>query len=605
MFFSFALIAGMMTIINVGVNESGGLSSVKNAQASLPPDGGGISLVDGTGSKPISITSGGCSVGCGPSTGSGYGSSTGGGGGPFLPPPTNVKNVFYDCSSMSASGVCGVNGVVSRDARIVWYTTQCKLSIWNTVVAYGGDNAVQWLRDNSVGGIWNPWADPEKVYSYLTGYDLGWFPYPVSWSAAAGYNYRGVLGNYPTDTLNWECYPVEHVTPAYKTKNVTCAVLGDGRAFPYSVGYSVTYTNVNDSGGKGFDWRISSETCVYVSRNTPPPTVLAKTVRCYWNIGYTGHYSTNRAAIQSGGTSTTNPPVNLDAFASQPTISGNDSTSALNNCTTNLSMKASLSLRDGYAYYRLTGVANYQDYQFYNWDTAYTGGRVLHAKIVPTGVFTRTANVYGTFTCQNNPPYRQYPSWGSLPNITFSYAGCGQDTTWSCLIPNAPQINNTSNAVELMRDGNYIPLNLQGVSVQGNGIRDSNTGQVGTVADGNMSYKVQVVNGSSPFYGTNANEPKQYFKLWNPSKSNNLSWDTWNSNPNANKNVFLNYYWSSDTGKTWQMNYQAKINTAQFAVPWQDSSTSAPYTKWMTDNNISCGTKNSNQATILRSVSSK
>lgn len=621
MLFSFAMVAAMLTIINIGVNESGSpLSAITAAHADTPP-GGGLVLTDKT-QAPVTIkpsSNGGACLGnkCG---GTGYGGAgSNANNAPIVDP--NVKSVYYSCGSTDGGGNCNVDSVVSTDRRTYWVELVCAFTDGGTVVASDGNSAVSYLENNYIGqnndipwlaGFWVPGHDPENMFSWLTGYDNGWAPYPIVWSDILNTYYNGTTSSYSSGQFSWGCHEVLHTVPAYVTKSVVCSPLNDGRPFPYAVGYYVTYHNDNPwsvvwSGGsvKQFDWNITSETCVYVSPTTPPPSYPEQNVPCYWNMGYAGNYSTNRSAILAGGTSTTTPPVALDPPAGEPFLTGKDSTSQLHNCTGDMSMNASLGLADGYAYYRLTGSANLRHYQYYYWDASYVGGQHLLANIIPSVTEPYSKSVYGTFTCQNNPaPFRQYGDWGSLPNLTFSYAGCGQNNTWSCLVPSTPQINNTDNAVELMRDGSSIPTNLQGVSVAGNGIRDSNSGQVGTVADGNMSYKVQVVNGSSPFNGTNANDSKQYFQLWNSSQSHTLSWDTWNTNPNANKNSFLKFYWSSDRGSTWQMNYQAKIDTAQFSVPWQDSTTSPPTTKWMTDTNVACGTKNSNTATILRSVSS-
>lgn len=612
--FSFAMVAAMLTIINVGVNESGNpLSSITAAHAD-----NSLNLVAGqTGAAIPTPSSGG--PGCIGSLcgGSGYGGQGGSSSSaPIFDP--NLKSVYYNCGSVDGAGNCTANTVVTTDRRTYWVELVCAFTDSGIVVASDGNSAVSYLENNYLGqdpnfpGWWVPGHTPENMFSWLTGYDNGWAPYPIAWSQLLSFGYNGTTSSFSSGQFSWGCHQVLHTVPAYNTKNVVCSPMNDGRPFPYAVGYYVTYRNINPwpvvwSGGtvKQFDWQIVNETCVYVSPSTPPPTVAAQNVPCYWNMGYSGNYSTNRSAILAGGTPTSRPPVALDAPAGAPFLTGANSTSRLNNCTSSMSMNASLSLADGYAYYRLSGSASLQRYQYYYWDPSYVGGQWLLANIVAQGVQGFSKSVYGTFTCQNNPPFKQYGDWGSLPNITFSYADCGRGPEWQCLDPNNPRINNVDNPVELMRDGTNIPTNLGAAQVSGAGIRDSVSGQVGTVSDSNMSFMVNLVNGSSPLYGSDPNDSKQYFKLWNPSRSATIPFGQWVSSPNANQHSILNFFWSSDTGSNWKMTYQAKINTAQFAVPWQDTSTSAPTTKWMTDTNISCGSGTSNPATILRSVTSK
>lgn len=603
--FSFAFIAIILTMINVGVNESGNssLSSVTAAHASGQIGYGGSS---GGSFTPPSV--GGCIGGCPAPLPAGQSS-----GGVGAITDSTIKSTYYTCNNVNASGVCTVNNVVESDALV--RSEYCAYYMWNNgvVVATSGPGAVQYLKNRLIGNWFNGANAAERMFHHLTGYDLGWAPYLVGWSDVGNWYYNGTTWPAYEGSLKFDCKKYTQVDYAHYTlKNTVCYPKYDGRPFPYAVGYYVTYKNLdNRTVGSNpsydnYDWAIRNESCVYVNSSTPPPKVADGIQKCYWNINHSGYFSTNRSAILNGGTTTTNRPVSPYQGAVQPYISGSNSTARVNNCTQSIRMDANLSLADGYAYYRLQGSANYQLYQYYIWDPAYTRGQRLQADIVPAGTGVETKRVYGTHSCQTNPPYREYPSWGSLPNISFNYSDCGRNKNWTCKIPHGPYINGAANSVEVMRDGTYLPTDLAGVNVAGAGVRDSSTKQVGTVADGNMSYMVNVVSGSSPFDGTDANASKQYFELWKGDKTTETRWGTWISQPNANKNSYLTYYWSSDNGLNWKMNYKAQLNSAEFSVPFQNGSLEAPTTKWMRETNIDCdGTKTSNAATVLRSVTSE
>ena len=605
--FSFALFAAFLTVVNVGVNETGNtsLSTIVRAEAfDIGYD------VVGT-SPPAVKPSDACRSNCGPTQNTGGGGSGGGGGvGVYNP---NVKSVYYACTSVSASGVCTINSIVNQDIKVYEKICNYRMSRGGAVVAYGGPAAVSYLKANLIGKIWNPWGASERMFRHLTGQDLGWFFYPIGWSQVGNMYYNGATAPQTEGELRWYCYEtVRFKEQAYTYKSATCAPKADGRPFPYAVGYTVTYTNSNNgtvtANGTTYQnkrWTITGQSCVYVSAATPPPKVLERTDTCFWNLSHRGYYSQNKAAILNGGTLTTKQPVYKGAPSYQPYVSGKNSTAVLNNCTTTLSMNVSLSLSDGYAYYRLQGNANSQSFSTYVWDSSYTGGRRLVADIVAGPIGTRTLQAFGTHAC-TNPAYNKYGSWSAMPTLNFSYADCGRSKTWQCTIPHAPRINGVSNAVQVMRDGNYLPVQLGGVSITGSGVRDSNSKQVGTIADGNLSYMVKVEAGSSPFNGTNANGNKQYFELWKADKATKTTWNTWLSQPNANKTSYLTYYWSSDNGATWRMNYQAKINTGEFAVPFQDTTDGPTGTRWKTETNVDCnGVKVSNAATVLRSVNSE
>lgn len=605
MLFSFALIATVLTLVNVGVNETGNtaLSTAQAAHAS-GTSGPVITLTDGQSSNQISTPVASCLGVCGPAV------QTKPPGVAFIPP--NTKSVFYGCANVSASGICNVNNVVRFDTFIREPYQSCQLTVNGVEVARGGQSAVLYMRSR-LGNYWNGANYEERMYANLTGYDLGWAAYPIIWSEVNAQGYNGTTANVYEGAYRFYCETrYRTIDVAYGKMSATCGLATDGRAFPYAVGYYVTYKNYNPEtlpdGSTNRNWGITSQTCAYQAPGQEPAKRATNLVTCYYNLSHSGWYSTNRASIQTGGTATTSAPVYTGgAYPQKPYISGSNSTARLNNCTTSLNMNASLNLSNGYAYYRLQGDATYQKYQYYVWDPAYTRGVQLPADIRPAGFGPISGKVYGTNVCRNNTPntWQQYNSFASLPSgVNFSYSSCKRNVTWTCNIPNAPMINNVGNAVEVMRDGTYIPTNLGGVNISGSGVKDISGAS--KVQDNNMSYMVKVVKGSSPFSGTNANDSKQYFELWKSDKTNEMKWDNWLTGPNANKNAYLNYYWSSDNNTSWKMTYQAKINTAQFGVPWQATTTSPAGIAWKVENNVDCdGVKTSNAATVLRSVSTE
>jgi len=155
-----------------------------------------------------------------------------------------------------------------------------------------------------------------------------------------------------------------------------------------------------------------------------------------------------------------------------------------------------------------------------------------------------------------------------------------------------------------MRDGRNVTVRLPGVSVTGTGIRDSVTH--GTVTDSSMAYRLTVDNGVSPVStkSTDSNYVDQYYKLWKANGTTQEKFDTWFSKPNANRDKFLSFIWSSDTGKTWSMKWQARF-TAEFLVPRVSTTNGGTTNQWSLDENVACqpnADRNSNKVTVVRSI---
>lgn len=605
MLFFFAAIATLLTIINVGVNEAG-KSSLSTVSSALAADG--ITLVAGSNNSSIPPAMSSCAPSCSPSSNSSQ---------KVYPTDETVKGVLHACTSTDASGNCTISGIVEKDRAVNTAYCVWQLRVRGGPTIIGGPQAVQYLKYNAIGTFWNGGNLPERMFRHLTGTELGWGVYPVNWSGIRNQWFNGTTApqSEGNGAYTWSCPQQFRMDQAYRTRSsvATCAPKWDGRPFPYSTGYYVTYKNTEIfrvGNHQNRDWTIKSETCVYVSKNTPPPKILDQTWRCYWNIQHTGWYTTNRAAINSGGTSTTNAPdVTAVNKGKKPYLTGSNSTADVKDCTLDFSMNAILELKNGHAYYRLQGTANYQMYQYYIWDTSWTGGVKLRADVKALGgVGTEVRKVFGTHRCDVNPAWKQYDSFNLLPVVNFKASDCAKDVlkNYKCVIPHDPRINGVSTNIEVMRDGNYLPINMGGVNISGSGVRDTYSHKMGAVEDKNMSYMVKVLPGSSPLNGPNMNDTKQYFELWKNTKTIETNWNSWISEPNTNKTSYITYYWSSDKGTSWKMTYQAKLNSADFAVKFQDRTNSPTYDKWITETNVPCDTvKTSNAVTVLRSVSSE
>jgi hypothetical protein len=600
---SFSLLGGFLVAFQVAEPTQSKVTEAKADSIGYDGDYGAVTNI-----PSASGCLGGCNVG----------TSKGGGGGGGGVIPTNIRSQFYSCRGVSGGGSCTIGGMNSIDSSVG--TLKCNMSLFRggSRISSSGSVAVNYLRNRLVGFWWNPGGETEQMFSHLTGRDLGWFPYPVAFGdVSQGYN--GTKTTRTFGSLRWGCYNTIDVrTQIDNNKTATCAPRNDGRPFPYAVGYVVTQRNNNEaliigsaSAHKNRDWRIIGESCVYVSASTPPPKIPDVVQTCYWNIKHTGWFSQNRSTIANGGQATSVAPVSPRDNTREPFISGANSNARVTNCTEQIPMKASLSLLDGYAYYRLQGNAQYKSFQYYIWDTSWTGGQRLIADIRQVDSGNRNKMAYGANSCSNTPPFRQYNSFGELPAqgaIIFNYADCPQIADkWECDLGDGPWINDTPNNVKLMRDGNFVPLKLPTMIITGSHIRDSSSKAVGVVLGQNASYRTQVVDGSTPLRpGVDLNARNQYFELWNQNKSRDTSFGQWKLDPNGNASKFLTYYWSSDNGGTWKMTYEAKIDRAEFLVPFQDTSDGPVGQRWMESVNIKCDDlKTSNTAEILRSASSR
>ena len=153
--------------------------------------------------------------------------------------------------------------------------------------------------------------------------------------------------------------------------------------------------------------------------------------------------------------------------------------------------------------------------------------------------------------------------------------------------------------MEVMRNGDNIPVKYPSVEVVGAGARNAN-GTNTPVSDNNMQYKNNVSDGSSPFNGTNANASNQYFKQYKANGTTVEPFSTWQNNPNANRDKFMRYYWASDVGKSHQLNRDHRF-VGQFLVPRSASLGGSVSMQWITDT-ADCPRSWSNNISVLRAV---
>lgn len=390
-----------------------------------------------------------------------------------------------------------------------------------------------------------------------------------------------------------------------------------GREFAFPVAIAVTYYDtdsgfaIDPSNGQRWDntnLTIESSSCLYISPGTPPRKILWNSANCYWNVTYSSAGSQNRAAIQTGGTSTNQPPVvRVPDNSRQPWTNKVNGEAQLNDCTTYIPYSAALNLQnEPYAYYRLQANGLTQYWQQYIWDTAWTGGRPISAEWRASSVRDLWDARYSVYTCSlNGGSPVNYPSYGALPaSVNFKESACPQ-VQWSCDIPRSPEINGTGLATTVMRDGTLVPLRLPGVNLSGPSIRDVTTKSNGAVNGDNLSYRLSVNDNSSPFLGTDPNANKQYFTLFNQNGTVREAFNSWSKDPNANINKYMSYYWSSDNGKTWSLTYSARVDQAEFYVPVVNTSDGGVFYDWRQDENLDCGSRASNQVTVIRSVNSQ
>ena len=306
-------------------------------------------------------------------------------------------------------------------------------------------------------------------------------------------------------------------------------------------------------------------------------------VKCFWNYGGNAYYSIDRNRTASGWDNFGPRP----ALASDPrTPTGGSGTNAPNcdvqgpNPTVGYGKDV-----DKLGYYKIYVDYNYRVYKDIRWIT--TGGTVLYNQWSQGATLAGSSATWWAYSCSAGLPNATegaYYSQGALPDRDSSLnpANCPQ-SVWECQLSSPQTIGldltsvaagttNPTTPVTVMRNGEKIPVTFAKVRVvdqTNNSNTDVTNGAVGGgVKDiTNIEYKAEVKVGSTPFYGTNPNDSKQYFKLFRNATSDSTDkWGTWYGNANANINKTLAFVWASEGPKPFvaERNYRV---TGSFLVP--------------------------------------
>ena len=190
----------------------------------------------------------------------------------------------------------------------------------------------------------------------------------------------------------------------------------------------------------------------------------------------------------------------------------------------------------------------------------------------------RYVNPY-TYACNLNPALQA----GIVGGAIFDPAGCNPQ--WSCTITGDILVNGISQDITLMRNGESQQVTNPTPTAQTdpNYVRSPRS----------WLYKNTVDEGSTPFFGTDPNSSKQYFKA-------SWRWDGWQAYRNSDTIAF---YWASDSPAkpfSWSQTYAF---TADFYIPVQSSAGSGTSYQWVTSGAYCPQVKQSANINVVRSVS--
>lgn len=381
------------------------------------------------------------------------------------------------------------------------------------------------------------------------------------------------------------------------------------------------------------------ETVAYYFVGCVNPINAQSSVKCFWNYGGNAYYTINRTQA-SAGWSDFGPRPSL---GSDPRTPSGGSGTTPPNCdrTQTVSITYNKAV-DKLGYYRIYVDYNYRTYDNLRWTTH--SGNVLYSRWTQGATLAGSSTTWWAYSCSAGLPNATegaYYSQGALPDRDSSLnpANCPQ-SVWECQLSSPQTIGldqaglvsgstNPTTPVTVMRNGEKIPVTFAKVRIvdQTNGTSTDVTN--GTIGGGvkditSIEYKAEVKEGSSPFYGTDPNDTKQYFKLFRDSHPNSNStdrWGTWYSNANTNINKNLTFVWASEGGKPFVAERTYRV-TGSFLVPQggnigSGSSAGAPQgSEWKVgtydclDYDYSSGTRisngplaaSSNDVNVVRSV---
>lgn len=377
---------------------------------------------------------------------------------------------------------------------------------------------------------------------------------------------------------------------------VTCPPRGDG-ASAYAV--SITFWE----GLTAFGSRtviILRYTCLYPTSESLQPVVYGS-ITCYYN--FSGHYaySDNKPTIAGSGTVLGYRP----SLASDPTTPGFSRDSGPSGCNTNSNRVWWQTAAGEYGYYRISADLNYRTYTQWGWpswmqrsETWWEAGGQHGANFTNYYVYSCSAT---NAAFEGPMQHYQLPETGQRQ---FDVNQCPQ-VNWQCTVDGNPNINTPWDApTTIMRDGNKVNVYLPGMKIDGSGVRNFNGTNTG-VSDNDMQYLTSVSPGSTPMNGTDLNGGRQYFKLFKTSGASE-KFDTWYSNPNANRNKQMEFYWASTSpSQAFSLTWNARFK-AQFLVPRSDTVGGGTSLQWVGDN-ATCPNLpiTGNKASVVRSTASQ
>lgn len=348
----------------------------------------------------------------------------------------------------------------------------------------------------------------------------------------------------------------------------------------------------------GSTWQlITRYTCNYPTVASTQPIIL-RTMTCYYNFGGAYAMSQDRPTIRSGGTILGTRPS--DQPAPSP-LNGSKITGSISNCNTNQNSVWYRADTTDYGYYRIVASLTSKVYTQWGWPSWMNRAETWWAAGSPTNsVFTN----YYTYSCSvgGGQVFEGPTTHAGLPGQgtrIFDPSSCRMDT-WTCGVSGSVDINGTHANIEVMRNGANVPLKLPSVNPSGT-VRNAN-GTDSPVAQSDIQWRLSVIDGSSPFNGTDANASNQFFKLIQADGSKTEKFNVWRTNPNDNTSKFMQYLWASDNGKNHSLRHEVKFN-AQFLVPRADYIGGPVYYTWVNDA-ADCPTQESNKITVVRSINS-
>jgi hypothetical protein len=373
----------------------------------------------------------------------------------------------------------------------------------------------------------------------------------------------------------------------------TCPPTSDGRSAVSIVGY---YGKGSVSAGTAYSI-LSSYECGYPSVSSTQPVQRGQ-ITCYYNFGGSYAMSPDRATIRSGGTTLGTRPN--DQPAPSP-LTGDHINGSIANCNQNQNSVWYRANTTDYGYYRVGATLTSKVYTQWSWpswmgrsESWWSAGAAQNA--VFTNYYTYSCSVGGGQVFEGPMAHASLPGQGTR---IFDPSSCRMNT-WSCNVGGTVDINGTHADIQVMRNGVNVPLKIPTITPSGT-VRNAN-GTDTPVAQSDINWRLSVIDGSSPFSGTDANSTNQFFKLINGNGTTREKFGIWRTNPNDNANKFMQYIWASDNGKTHSLRHESNFN-AQFLVPRADYIGGPVRMVWVNDS-ADCLTQDSNKVTVVRSINS-